>query len=94
LAVGPEIAYRGEVISRAEDHSPMHKFKVGQIVSPRTALRSEMIQVYEIVRHMPEEATGMRQYRIKGVTTGGERVVPEIEITAYEPPANAAPGRR
>jgi hypothetical protein len=72
----------------------MHKFKVGQIVSPRTALRTEMIQVYEIVRHMPVEATGMRQYRIKGVMTGGERVVPEIELIAYEPPADAAPRRR
>ena len=72
----------------------MHKFKVGQIVSLRTALRSEMIRVYEIVRHMPEDATGMRQYRIKGVMTGGERIVTEIELIPYEPPANTAPGRR
>jgi hypothetical protein len=63
-----------------------HKFKSGQIVSSCGALRSEMVQSYEIISQMPEDATGMRQYRIKSVATGGERVVPELELTAYELP--------
>ncbi len=71
----------------------MDKFKVGQIVSLRPALRNEMIQAYEIVRSLPDDGTGVRQYRIKGVTTSSERVVREMEIFAYDPPASAGPGR-
>jgi hypothetical protein len=71
----------------------MHKFKVGQIVSPRSPVRTEMIQAYEVVRPLPDDGTGVRQYHIKGVTTGSERVVREMEIFAYELPASAEPRR-
>ena len=85
----------------------MHKFKVGQIVGLRVALRDEtpeeyriaspkfavMVraeEAYSIVREMPEDVTGMPQYRIKGETSGVERAVREVEITPYETPLSGA----
>jgi len=53
-----------------------HKFKVGQSV----ALARGQREVYEIVRLMPETATGEPQYRLRSSATGTERVASESEL--------------
>ena len=57
-----------------------HKFKPGQTVE---FLRGDTLQkplgTFEIVRLMPTEH-GVRQYRIRSLADGHERVVNEIEL--------------
>jgi hypothetical protein len=56
-----------------------HKFKIGQSVVP-TYSGIEQRDVYEIVRLMPELPNGERQYRVKAISSGTERIVREVEI--------------
>ena len=60
----------------------MHKLKLKQAVVP-ARLGRERLEVYEIVRLMPELPNGEAQYRIKGRETGTERVVRETEIKPF-----------
>jgi hypothetical protein len=60
----------------------MHKLKLKQAVVPARPGR-ERLEVYEIVRLMPELPNGEAQYRIKGRDTGTERVVRETEIKPF-----------
>ncbi|MFH6783222.1 MULTISPECIES: hypothetical protein [Methylobacterium] len=62
----------------------LHKFKVHQQVQmvrsgSADALASD-IDVFEVVRLMPEDRTGEAAYRIKSIK--GERAVRESEIVA------------
>ena len=58
----------------------MHKFKPGQSVELVGSDRHlKPLGRFEIVRRMPTEH-GIRQYRIKSVTGGQERVVTEAEL--------------
>ena len=60
-----------------------HKFKIGQRVRRAqigyTAPKSDISDVFEIVRLVPEDQTGEPFYRIK--SGGAERAVREGEIT-------------
>jgi hypothetical protein len=57
-----------------------HKFRVGQSVEViASAFRSKALGPFKIVRLMPSER-GIRQYRIKSVMDGHERVVVEAEL--------------
>jgi hypothetical protein len=57
-----------------------HKFKLGQSVE---LLRNEMnlkpLGMFEVVRLMPTEH-GRRQYRIRSLVDGHERVAMEVEL--------------
>jgi len=55
-----------------------HKFKVRQSVTLARGQR----EVYEIVRIMPESATGEPQYRLRSSVSGTERVASESELRA------------
>lgn len=58
----------------------LHKFKLGQSVEFLPSdLRLKPLGVFNIVRVLPSER-GIRQYRIKSVMDGHERVVMEAEI--------------
>ena len=59
---------------------PEHKFKLGQSVDfiAKDSLPKPLGQ-FEIVRVMPTEH-GLRQYRIKSLTDGHERMVVEAEL--------------
>jgi hypothetical protein len=69
------VAARGE-----QAMSDAHKFKLGQsveLVLKETRLRP--LGQFEIVRLMPTEH-GVRQYRIRSITDGHERVAIEAEL--------------
>ncbi|WP_336487057.1 hypothetical protein [Methylobacterium nigriterrae] len=61
-----------------------HKFKVGQHVrqfrNGYADAQSGFGAIFEVVRLMPEDATGEPFYRIRSAS-GGERAVREGEIT-------------
>ena len=58
----------------------LHKFKSGQSVEFVTSdLRLKPLGVFKIVRVMPSER-GIRQYRIKSVMDGHERVAMEGDL--------------
>ena len=58
----------------------LHKFKPGQSVEfVASDLRLKPLGVFKIVRVMPSER-GIRQYRIKSVMDGHERMVMEGEL--------------
>lgn len=59
----------------------LHKYKLGesvQLVGGETRLKP--LGSFEIVRLMPTEH-GFRQYRIRSLVDGHERMVMEIELT-------------
>jgi hypothetical protein len=60
--------------------APAHKFKLGQSVDfiAKDSL-PKPLGLFEIVRVMPTEH-GLRQYRIKSLTDGHERMVVEAEL--------------
>jgi hypothetical protein len=59
----------------------LQKFKLGQSVQfGASDLRPRPLGVFKIVRVMPSER-GIRQYRIKSVTDGHERVAMESDLT-------------
>ena len=59
----------------------LQKFKLGQSVSfGASELRPRPLGVFKIIRVMPSER-GIRQYRIKSVTDGHERMAMESELT-------------
>ena len=63
-----------------------HGFKVGQLVAVHLTPRVGGGEVHEVIRLMPEDATGSPQYRVKSLTLGTERQVRESEISPYVPP--------
>ncbi len=58
-----------------------HKFKLGESVylSPSPYFRGAPTGIYEVVRHLPEEA-GECWYRIKSASEGYERAVKESQL--------------
>ena len=58
-----------------------HKFKLGESVylSPSPYFRAAPSGLYEVVRHLPEEA-GECWYRIKSASEGYERAVKESQL--------------
>jgi hypothetical protein len=61
-----------------------HRFRIGESVVPTVYVR-ELDAVYEVVRLMPEDVTGVPQYRLKNVATGIEIVSREAEMKPYHP---------
>ncbi len=60
--------------------APPHKFKLGQAVElVGTNIRLKPLGRFEIVRLMPTEQ-GVRQYRIRSLTDGHERMALEAEL--------------
>lgn len=70
-----------------------HKFKLGErvrrahigyadarLLSAQASAKSDVADVFEIIRLVPEDQTGEPAYRIKSAS--GERAVREGEITA------------
>ncbi|MBX9684966.1 MAG: hypothetical protein K2X41_14380 [Hyphomicrobium sp.] len=59
------------------------KFKVGQMVdfNPARATVPASIREYKILRLMPHEGGGERQYRIKTIAELFERIAKESELT-------------
>jgi hypothetical protein len=58
----------------------IHKFKAGQSVEfVHSDLRLKPLGVFTVVRAMPSER-GIRQYRVKSVMDGHERIVMEGDL--------------
>jgi hypothetical protein len=59
-----------------------HIFTIGQTVVLTTHLPGNLAQAgsYEVVRHLPVDAHGEPQYRIKSVRETHERVVRESQL--------------
>lgn len=68
-----------------------HRYHIGQTVVPTVHVR-ELDTVYQVVQHLPEDATGAPQYRLRNATTGIERMSRESEMKAYVP-SSTPPGR-
>ena len=58
------------------------KFKAGQLVdfNPARATIPASIREYKVLRMMPTEGSGERQYRIKTIAEQFERVAKESEL--------------
>jgi hypothetical protein len=74
----------GVEIERFQVHTAAmaeHKFKLGESVylSPSPYFRAAPSGLYEVVRHLPEEA-GECWYRIKSASEGYERAVKESQL--------------
>ena len=62
---------------------PTYKFRIGQIVTYRPAVRGEEAPpgAYMIIERLPQsEETGECEYRIRNLSEGHERVAQESEL--------------
>lgn len=64
-----------------------HKFKIGQrVCRPQLGIPGEAgeVEVFEVLRLMPEDQTGEPSYRIR--TKTGERAIREGDLVAVSQP--------
>ncbi|KAA0125266.1 hypothetical protein SAMN02799622_00121 [Methylobacterium sp. UNC378MF] len=64
-----------------------HKFKIGQrVCRPQLGIPGETgeVEVFEVLRLMPEDQTGEPSYRIR--TKTGERAIREGDLVAVSQP--------
>lgn len=61
-----------------------YRFSVGETVRVKALPRNEPVQAFRVVRLMPVDEAGVPQYRIKGLATGLERAVREVELEPAE----------
>jgi hypothetical protein len=57
-----------------------HKFRIGQSVNYRPAVRRSALGKYQVIRFLPQRKDGEPEYQIKHLNEGHERVANESEL--------------